>query len=201
MIKVKGHNLPNKASEMSLKLYEKLSEVLESKVKDNGENKKEFKYESVIDKYLDVLELIGLPKEVCNNLTQEEFVKAVTDFNKPTKVNYKMINSFEINGKIYTAFKGKKFSLNVKDGALIEKYARQNPTRYVAEMLAVIFKDESLTDAEHRENAHIKHKANIFRTELTASVAVPYLMEVAKKILVSGQKEVKAVEENEVSNA
>jgi hypothetical protein len=200
MIKVKGYSLPNKASEMNIKLYEKLSEVLESKVKDNGENKDVFKYESTIDKYLDVLELLGLPKDVCNELTQEEFIKAVTDFNKPSKVNYKMKNSIEVNGRIYTAYKGKKFSLNVKDGALIEKYARQNNSRYVAEMLAVLFKDESLTDSEHRVNAHIKHKADIFRKELTADIAVPYLMEVAKRILISGQKEVKAVEENEVSN-
>jgi hypothetical protein len=193
MFTVKGFKLPNKASEMNIKLYEKLSEVLESKVKDNGENKDVFKYESVIDKYLDVLELLGLPESAINELSQEEFKKAVIDFNKPTKVNYKMINKIEVNGRVYKAFEGKKFILNVKDGALIEKYARQNPTRYVAEMLAVIFKDESLTDREHRENAHIKHKANIFRNELKAEIAVPFLMEVAKKILIAGQKEILAV--------
>lgn len=197
MITVKGYKLPNKASEMNIKLYEKLSEVLEAKVRDNGENKDVFKYESVIDKYLDVLELLGLPESAINELSQEEFKKAVIDFNKPTKVNYKMVNKIEVNGRIYKAFEGKKFNLNVKDGALIEKYARQNPTRYVAEMLAVIFKDENLTDAEHRTNAHIKHKANIFRDEVKAEIAVPYLMEIAKKILIAGQKEVLAVEQNE----
>lgn len=197
MFKVRGHQLPNRASEMSIKLYEKLSEVLESKVKDNAENKTGFKYESVIDKYLDVLELLGLPESEINELTQEEFKKAVIDFNKPTKVNYKMVNKIELNGRVYKAFEGKKFMLNVKDGALIEKYARQNPTRYVAEMLAVIFKDESLTNNEHRENAHIKHKANIFRNELTAEIAIPYLMEIAKKILIAGQKEILEAKQNE----
>lgn len=193
MIKVKGFELPNKAGEMSIEMFEKLSEIIEGVVFVKG-MKGKFSYESVTDKYLDVLELIGLPAASIDEMTQDEFTKAVREFNEPSKIKYKMEKTIEVAGKTYVAFTGKKYVLNVIDGEKIEKFARKNPKKYVAEMMAVIFKDESLTKTEHRADAHIKHKASIFRKQLKASVALPYLVMITEKILLAGARQIESNE-------
>lgn len=194
MIEVKGYPLVNRADEMSLELYEKVSELLEAKVARPGDKPGAFDYEGELEKWLDILEACGLPKRVGEEMELGEIPEAVKLWNS-TKVDpYPMLKEIEVKGKIYRAYDGEKWILNVKDGKLIEKYARQNPKKYVGEMLAVIFKDEELTDNEHYANGHIKHKANIFRKEVKASVAVPYLMHVAKKILFAGSKELENAE-------
>lgn len=189
MIKVQGNEIVNAADEMSLELYERLSELLEARVMKQGDKPGTFDYESELDKWQDILEAVGLPKEVTNEMELDELVEVVKAWNGTEKKPYQMVKEFELNGRTYRAFEGEKWSLNIKDGKLIEKYARQNPKRYVGKMLAVIFKDTSLSNAEHYANAHIKHKADIFRKEVKASVAVPYLMHVATKILNAGQQE------------
>lgn len=189
MIEVKGYPLVNKADEMSIELYEKVSALMEAKVFRPGENPEECQYESEVEKWLDILEACGLPKRISDEMELEDIPKAVGLWNSSKSDPYPMLKEIEVKGKIYKAYDGDKWTLHVKDGKLIEKYARQKPRKYVAEMLAVIFKDEDLTDNEHYANGHIKHKANIFRKEVKASVAVPYLMFVAKKILFAGAQE------------
>jgi hypothetical protein len=64
---------------------------------------------------------------------------------------------------------------------MIEKVALHKQKGYVSEMLAIMFKRDDLTAAEHYTDAHIKHKAKLIR-KLTANVAIPYLMFIAEKI-------------------
>lgn len=194
MITVKAYELKNSANEMTLEQYEKISGIVDSKVKQPGQSDG-FDYESDAEKWLDILEAAGLPKEVADELPLEDLIQAVKDFNAKTYEPYPFLKEIEVKGRTYRAFNGEAYTLPVKDGKLIEKYARQNPKKYVAEMLAVIYKDTELTDAEHFSNAHIKHKANIFRKELTGSVAVPYVMLIMKKILFAGAKELENAKE------
>lgn len=197
MIIVKGHEVKNCAAEMSLQMFEKVSEILGEEIALPNATKKAFKYETQIEKYCDVLEAAGLPLGVVEEMELEEFQEAVKNWCAHVPEPYPMLKEIEVNGRTYRAFEGEVYKLPVKDGKLIEKYAKQNPKKYLAEMLAVIFKDTQLTAAEHFENAHIKHKANIFRKELKGSVAVPYAMLIARKILVSGAKELENAKQKE----
>lgn len=197
MIIVKGNEVKNCAAEMSLEMFEKVSEILGEAVVPPNMKSGAFKYESEIDKYCDVLEAAGLPLGVVEEMELEEFMEAVKNWCSHVPEPYPMIKEFELNGRTYQAFEGEEYKLPVKDGRLIENYAKQNPKKYLAEMLAVIFKDTQLTKNEHFENSHIKRKANIFRKELKGSVAVPYAMLIAKKILVSGAKKLEAQKQKE----
>jgi hypothetical protein len=197
MVIVKGHEVMNCAAEMSLEMFERVSAILSEEIALPNSTKGAFKYETQIEKYCDVLEAAGLPLGVVEEMELEEFQKAVKEWCSFVPEPYEMIKEFELNGRTYKAFEGEEYKLPVKDGRLIEKYAKANNKKYLAEMLAVIFKDTELTNAEHYANAHIKNKANIFRKQLKGSVAVPYAMLIAKKILVSGAKELENANEKE----
>jgi hypothetical protein len=86
----------------------------------------------------------------------------------------------EIDGYTYKAFETE-FKISIKDLKKIEKSVAEKPYHYIADMLAVVYKRTDLTNAEHYENAHIKHKAKLF-SELKANIALPIVWHVAKKL-------------------
>ena len=63
----------------------------------------------------------------------------------------------------------------------IESRVKKSPQNYMAFMLAVIFKREDLTKAEHYDNAHLKLKTELFG-KLPAAVAVPYVQQIGKEL-------------------
>ena len=105
-----------------------------------------------IDKHLKVFAYLGIPESEFWDYDVAEFVNVVKDFNKL-----------------------------VRDTKMIEKVALHKEKGYISEMLAIMFKREDLTPAEHYAEAHIKHKAKLIR-KLTANIAVPYLIFIAEKI-------------------
>ena len=69
--------------------------------------------------------------------------------------------TIEIDGYTYESYKDE-FKVSVKDLKSIEKLISKNPNSYIAEMVAVLYKRVDLTDKEHYEPAHIKHKTTLF---------------------------------------
>ena len=57
-----------------------------------------------------------------------------------------------------------------------------------------MFKREDLTNTEHYAEAHLKHKAKLFK-ELKANIAIPYLTFIAQKINQQTKNEVTEVVE------
>jgi len=55
--------------------------------------------------------------------------------------------------------------------------------KYMGEMLAVLYKDLQLDRTVHYEDAHIKAKAELFRTKVTADVILPYVNLILKDIV------------------
>ena len=47
--------------------------------------------------------------------------------------------------------------------------------------MAVIFKRDDLNKPEHYDNAHLKHKEELFG-KLPAAVAVPYVQQIGKEL-------------------
>ena len=88
--------------------------------------------------------------------------------------------------------------LTVRDTKMIEKIALRKDKSYVSEMLAVMFKREDLSNTEHYTDAHIKHKAKLFK-QLSADISVPYLLFITNKI--NKQVEAQATQELESSDS
>jgi hypothetical protein len=65
---------------------------------------------------------------------------------------------------------------------------------YISQIVAIMFKREDLSNTEHYAEAHLKHKAKLFK-ELKANIAIPYLTFIAQKINQQTKNEVTEVVE------
>jgi hypothetical protein len=88
--------------------------------------------------------------------------------------------------------------LSVKETKLIEKIVNTKPNHYISDILAIMFKRTDLSNTEHFTDAHLKHKAKIFRN-LKAEICVPYIVFVTEKI--SEYAQANAAEEVEPSQS
>ena len=168
-MEIKGHYLRSKACDMRLNEWERAALIMQDNEKDT------------IEKYTDSFILLGLPEKVLNELTIPEFSEIIKQFNEDSATDFAvMVKDFEIDGYKYVAFD----TLRVKDLKIISKY-QATKSMYAGEMMAVCFKREDLSDAEHYADAHIKHKAKLFREHLTADVCVPYIMAVTEQMVKS----------------
>lgn len=159
MVIVNGVNVPTLANEMSLWQFEHISTILNNKHTDT------------IEKYIKVLVYWGVSKEYLNDLSVDEFGEIIKSLNESNVTNTDYLKEFEIDGYTYRAY-DEEFKLKVKDLQAIERCFRNE--KYLCRMMAVIFKRTDLTDAEHYSEAHIKHKAKLFK-DINAEISIPYL--------------------------
>jgi hypothetical protein len=87
------------------------------------------------------------------------------------------VGTLELDGYTYTA----ELKLTVRETKIIEKIAIHKQKGYISDMMAVMFKADHLTNAEHYAEAHLKLKAKHIR-KLKAEICIPYIMFVANKI-------------------
>lgn len=184
MIKILGRDIPNKLDELTIDQFEAVTEI---------NNNKELE---AIDKHLKIFEYLGIPEKDFWDVDISDFLAMVKDFNTLDKdIEYPTIDTIEIDGYTYTA----QMKLTVRDTKYIEKLAIEKPKHYISQMMAVMFKREDLTPAEHYAEAHIKHKAK-FIAKMTADVSIPYVMYIANKIN-QQYKDAQSTPELEPSNA
>jgi hypothetical protein len=168
MVTILGREVPNQLNELTVLQFEQITNIHANNELD------------AIAKHLEVFELLGVPEVDFEDVSIEEFKECVKVFNdlsgKP-----ELQQSIEMEGYTYKAFEGDTFRLSVKDTKHIEKVMHSKHKGYIAELLAILFKREDLTKAEHYAEAHIKHKAKMIR-ELKAELAVPYLVEIGQKL-------------------
>ena len=172
-IEISGNKrtMNNAINEITVAEFEKLCVIL------NGDD------EDIFDRYLQVFAVLGLTDEEIDIITPNEFIdltKAFTDEDWECK---EFKPTIEVNKIAYTAYTGAEFKLSVRDLAKIEKYIKQDNQKYMGEMLAVLYKDLSLDRSIHYEDAHIKSKAELFRTNVTADVILPYVNLILKDIV------------------
>ena len=91
--------------------------------------------------------------------------------------NSEPVATLELDGYTYTA----ELKLTVRETKLIEKIAIHKEKGYISDMMAVMFKADHLTKAEHYAEAHLKLKSKHIR-KLKAEICIPYIMFVANKI-------------------
>ena len=124
-------------------------------------------------------ELFKLPEKEFFDYDVADFIAIVKEFNdgnnntKPSDP----VGTIELDGYTYTA----ELKLTVRETKLIEKIAIHKQKGYISDMMAVMFKADHLTKAEHYADAHLKLKSKHIR-KLKAEICIPYIMFVANKI-------------------
>lgn len=169
MIKLGKQEIPNVINELTIEQFEKVSEFTNNQELD------------AFEKWVSVFTYLGADENEVNEMDFSEFKDKVKEFNTVTyKAPTKFKKTVELEGYKYVSY-DKKFKLSVRDIKHIEKIIKKDPLHYVSKMLAVIFKRTDLDIQEHYSDAHIKHKANLFKS-LNAEIALPFMAYVADKL-------------------
>jgi hypothetical protein len=197
MIEIKGRKGRNHAREYMISEYEVLTEKVSGKVWSPDQKEERYDYETIFEKWEDIFKFSGLGEIDELDLSLSEFEKAITVFNQKDPEPYEVVKEIEVDGRTYRAFQdGEKLSLPKWN--LLMKFMKKNPKRYLAELLAIIFEDVDLTKTEHKDEAHIKHKAKLFREKVNAAVAVPYLSFVLYQMAKQKKESLEALEAAEI---
>ncbi len=172
-----NYELRNLPSELTINEFEQISSIM---------NNEELDY---IDKYMKIFEFVGLPIDVIEDLDGKTFIQLTKDF-MDYQYTVELTNEVQIDGYSYIAsdrhIDGEKITYvpRIKDLKLIEKYIKQNPNKYATKVMAIIFKRDDLTKIEHYDDAHIKHKAELFSNQ-PYSIILPYITIVLEQITIN----------------
>lgn len=156
-------SIKNQLSELSVYEFELLCAILNANIVDT------------LDRYIKIFLVLGLTDDDIDDMTTTEFARVIKLYGETLWEENEFKQQIEIKGRTYTAYTGDKFILSVRDLAKIEKYIKSNDARYMGELLAVIYKDQSVDKSLHYDEAHIKFKADLFRKHMKAEVILPYL--------------------------
>lgn len=165
MITVFDREIPNKMSELTIEQFEKISQILNNQEFDN------------VEKYVEMFKYLGIEEKLWDDYPFSEFIELVKTFNLDSYTPSEPVASIELEGFTYNA----EMRLSVKETKLIEKIVNGKPNNYISDILAIMFKRSDLSNTEHFADAHLKHKAKLFRTQ-KAELCVPYIVFVTEKI-------------------
>lgn len=167
MVTILNKEIPNELNELTIQQFEDITEIHSNEKLDH------------VEKHLEVFKYMGVPEEI-EDVDFEDFKEYIRLFNTAKAPEGILLKRFEADGYTYQAYDDE-WKLSAKETKLIEKILNNKHKGYISEMLAVLFKRTDLGKNEHYTDAHIKHKAKIIR-QMTADVAVPYLVAVAETI-------------------
>ena len=167
MVTILNREIPNRIEELTIEQFEAITDI---------NNNKEI---DPIDRHLQVFEYLGIPESEFFDYDIADFIEIVKEFNTmPTPMGkIEPVGTLELDGYTYTA----QLKLTVRETKIIEKIAIHKQKGYISDMMAVMFKADHLTNAEHYAEAHLKLKAKHIR-KLKAEICIPYIMFVANKI-------------------
>lgn len=171
MIEVKGYEIPNLPSELTVEQFDKINAITKNDLLDN------------IEKEMEKLHYLGVPDSVFEDMSFDDFKDVVLKWNDIPAVSKDRVFKVEIDGREYEAPE----SVSVKDLGLIEKAWKTNTDNFSAETLAILFKRTDLSRVEHYAPAHIKQKVKLFKQQ-KAELAMPHVFEVLNIITKSTKK-------------
>jgi len=167
MVTILNKEIPNELNELTIQQFEDITEIHSNEKLDH------------VEKHLEVFKYMGAPEEI-EDVDFEDFKEYIRLFNTAKAPEGILLKRFEADGYTYQAY-DEEWKLSAKETKLIEKILNNKHKGYISEVLSVLFKRTDLGKNEHYTDAHIKHKAKIIR-QMTADVAVPYLVAVAETI-------------------
>jgi hypothetical protein len=90
--------------------------------------------------------------------------------------------------------------LSVKDSRIVEKIVKKDNKEYISDIMALMFKRTDLSNTEHYDPAHLKHKSKLF-SKLKADISIPYLTFVTYKITNHAESQTTKAMESDISGA
>jgi hypothetical protein len=164
MINLFGKEIPSKMEELTLEQFEKISAIHNSEEYD------------ILEKHCKVFEYLGITEDEMD-VDFDVFLANVKEFNLNSYTKKDPVEEIELEGYIYKA----EMKLSVKDSRIVEKIVKKDNKYYVSDIMALMFKRTDLSNNEHYDPAHLKHKAKLF-SKLKADISIPYLTFVTEKI-------------------
>ena len=164
MIELFGKEIPSKMDELTLEQFQKISAI---------HNNEEY---DTLEKHCKVFEYLGITEDEMD-VDFDLFLANVKEFNNNNYDKKDPVEEIEIDGYIYRA----EMKLSVKDSRIVEKIVKKDNKEYISDIMALMFKRTDLSNTEHYDPAHLKHKAKLF-SKLKADISIPYLTFVTYKI-------------------
>ena len=183
MINIFGKEIPSKMEELTLEQFQKISAI---------HNNEEY---DTLEKHCKVFEYLGVTEEEMD-VDFDLFLENVKLFNKDNYTKKDTVEEIELEGYTYKA----EMKLSVKDSRIVEKIVKKDNKEYISDIMALMFKRTDLSNTEHYDPAHLKHKAKLF-SKLKADIAIPYLTFVTFKITNHAESQIAESLESDISGA
>jgi hypothetical protein len=183
MIKLFGKEIPSKMDELTLEQFQKISAI---------HNNDEY---DTLEKHCKVFEYLGITEEEMD-VDFDLFLANVKEFNNNNYDKKDPVEEIEIDGYIYKA----EMKLSVKDSRIVEKIVKKDNKEYISDIMALMFKRTDLSNTEHYDPAHLKHKAKLF-SKLKADISIPYLTFVTYKITNHAESQIAESLESDISES
>jgi hypothetical protein len=181
MIELFGKEIPSKMDELTLEQFQKISAI---------HNNDEY---DTLEKHCKVFEYLGITEDEMD-VDFDLFLANVKEFNNNNYTHKDTVEEIELEGYTYKA----EMKLSVKDSRIVEKIVKKDNKEYISDIMALMFKRTDLTNAEHYDPAHLKHKAKLF-SKLKADISIPYLTFVTNKITTHAQSQTTKELESDIS--
>jgi hypothetical protein len=183
MIKLFGKEIPSKMDELTLEQFQKISAI---------HNNEEY---DTLEKHCKVFEYLGITEDEMD-VDFDLFLANVKEFNNNNYDKKDPVEEIEIDGYTYKA----EMKLSVKDSRIVEKIVKKDNKEYISDIMALMFKRTDLSNTEHYDPAHLKHKAKLF-SKLKADISIPYLTFVTYKITNHAESQATKELESDISGA
>jgi len=183
MIELFGKEIPSKMDELTLEQFQKISAI---------HNNDEY---DTLEKHCKVFEYLGITEEEMD-VDFDLFLANVKEFNNNNYDKKDPVEEIEIDGYTYKA----EMKLSVKDSRIVEKIVKKDNKEYISDIMALMFKRTDLSNTEHYDPAHLKHKAKLF-SKLKADISIPYLTFVTYKITNHAESQVTKAVESDISES
>ena len=183
MINLFGKEIPSKMDELTLEQFQKISAI---------HNNEEY---DTLEKHCKVFEYLGVTEEEMD-VDFDLFLENVKLFNKDNYTKKDTVEEIELEGYTYKA----EMKLSVKDSRIVEKIVKKDNKEYISDIMALMFKRTDLSNTEHYDPAHLKHKAKLF-SKLKADISIPYLTFVTYKITNHAESQAPKELESDISGA
>ena len=183
MIKLFGKEIPSKMDELTLEQFQKISAI---------HNNDEY---DTLEKHCKVFEYLGITEEEMD-VDFDLFLANVKEFNNNNYDKKDPVEEIEIDGYIYRA----EMKLSVKDSRIVEKIVKKDNKEYISDIMALMFKRTDLSNTEHYDPAHLKHKGKLF-SKLKADISIPYLTFVTHKITSHAESQATKAVESDISES
>ena len=183
MIKLFGKEIPSKMDELTVEQFQKISAI---------HNNEEY---DTLEKHCKVFEYLGITEEEMD-VDFEVFLENVKEFNKGNFTKKDTVEEIELEGYTYKA----DMKLSVKDSRIVEKIIKKDNKEYISDIMALMFKRTDLSNTEHYDPAHLKHKSKLF-SKLKADISIPYITFVTYKITNHAERELASELESDISQS